>query len=68
MGARERTVKNWFNGTKGPNGEHLITLAARSDAAFDGLLDLAGRRYLSMGADLSQARGKVLRILASLTA
>jgi hypothetical protein len=25
-GASERTVKNWFAGTRGPRGEHLISL------------------------------------------
>ena len=31
-GAKERTVKNWFAGTNGPRGEHLICLARNSDA------------------------------------
>jgi hypothetical protein len=30
-GASESTVKNWFAGTKGPSGEHLVTLVRHSD-------------------------------------
>lgn len=31
-GAKERTVKNWFAGTNGPRGEHLISLARNCGA------------------------------------
>jgi len=30
-GAGERTVKNWFAGRNGPNGQHLVELLRRSD-------------------------------------
>ena len=30
-GAGERTVKNWFQGKNGPNGENLIKLMRHSD-------------------------------------
>jgi hypothetical protein len=42
-GANERTVKNWFGGRYGPNGEHLIRLFRHSDEVLDALLRLAGR-------------------------
>lgn len=31
-GARERTVRNWLAGTKGPSGEHLVTLLRHSQS------------------------------------
>lgn len=42
-GASERTVKNWFSGTKGPNGEHLVALMRHSDPLLDEILRLSGR-------------------------
>lgn len=42
-GASERTVKYWFSGRRGPNGEHLIALARHSDLVFQTILMLADR-------------------------
>ncbi len=42
-GASERTVKNWFAGTKGPSGKHLIALMSHSNTVMLGVLALAGR-------------------------
>ncbi len=42
-GASERTVKNWFAGTSGPSGQHLVALMRNSDDVFDALLVLSGR-------------------------
>lgn len=42
-GASERSVKNWFSGTSGPSGEHLIALARHSDEVFATLLILSER-------------------------
>jgi hypothetical protein len=42
-GASERSVKNWFSGTSGPSGEHLIALARNSDEVFTTLLILSDR-------------------------
>jgi len=42
-GANERTVKNWFAGKYGPNGEHLICLFRHSNEVLDASLRLAGR-------------------------
>lgn len=32
--ASDRTVKNWFAGTHGPSGEHLVALARHSDRVY----------------------------------
>ena len=42
-GASERSVKNWFSGSSGPSGEHLIALARHSDEVFATLLILSDR-------------------------
>ena len=42
-GASERTVRNWLAGTKGPSGEHLVTLIRQSEAVLEAILDHAGR-------------------------
>ena len=42
-GANEKTVKNWFAGTYGPSGVHLIALARHSDEVLGTFLAMAGR-------------------------
>ena len=42
-GASERTAKGWLSGDRGPSGEHLILLIAKSDAVFAAVLQLAAR-------------------------
>lgn len=42
--ANDRTVRNWFDGLNGPSGENLIALLRHSDAVFETVLDLSGRR------------------------
>ena len=37
-GARERTVTNWLAGTKGPSGEHLVTLLRHSQSVREAVL------------------------------
>jgi hypothetical protein len=46
-GTSERTVKNWFAGTSGPSGEHLIAIVRQSDAVFDSVMLLAGRNEIA---------------------
>lgn len=65
-GAGERTVKNWFAGTNGPSGEHLIALARHSDAVLDMFLLMAGRRSAIAGEKLVEARIKLAEALASI--
>lgn len=48
-GASERTVKYWFQGERGPSGEHLVSLARHSEAVLIVLLALADRVVLEDG-------------------
>ena len=48
-GASERTVKYWFQGKRGPSGEHLVSLARHSEAVLIVLLALADRVVLEDG-------------------
>jgi len=69
-GASERTVKNWFHGTCGPSGEHLILLAQNSDAVFKIFLRLASRQQSLASKKLVEARNaiaEVLELVVSLT-
>ncbi|MCC5968221.1 XRE family transcriptional regulator (plasmid) [Cereibacter azotoformans] len=50
-GASERTVKYWFQGERGPSGEHLVSLARHSEAVLIVLLVLADRVVLEDGKD-----------------
>lgn len=50
-GASERTVKYWFQGERGPSGEHLVSLARHSEAVLIVLLVLADRVVLDDGKD-----------------
>lgn len=47
-GANERTVKNWFNGKFGPNGDHLMILANHCDEVMDAIIQMSGRNSLSI--------------------
>jgi len=48
-GANERTVKNWFSGTYGPSGEHLLILARHCDEVLDAMIVIMDRRELLVG-------------------
>lgn len=52
-GANERTVKNWFAGTYGPNGEHLLVLARHCDEVLDTMIVIMDRRELLVGYKIS---------------
>jgi hypothetical protein len=54
-GASERSVKYWFAGSRGPSGEHLIALAARSDLVLEVVLQRAGRRNYVDGSKVAEA-------------
>ena len=65
-GASDRTVKYWFSGMRGPNGEHLIALARHSDAVLSAFLQRAGRQHLAGMHRIFEARTMVrdaLRLL-----
>lgn len=62
-GASERTVKNWFQGKNGPNGENLTRLIHHSDEVLVALLKMAGREDVLAGKLLINARDKLVEIL-----
>ncbi|MDA7946082.1 MAG: hypothetical protein MPJ78_01250 [Hyphomicrobiaceae bacterium] len=62
-GAGERTVKNWFEGKNGPNGENLIQLVRHTDEVLEALLLMAGREDVLAGKLLVDARDKLVEML-----
>ena len=62
-GAGERTVKNWFEGKNGPNGENLVKLVRHSDEVLEALLLMAGREDILAGKLLVDARDKLVEML-----
>ena len=58
-GAGERTVKNWFAGTSGPAGQHLVDLIRQSDDVLGVLLILAGRQQTIAAQKLVEVRNKL---------
>ena len=62
-GAGERTVKNWFEGKNGPNGENLVELVRHSDEVLEALLLMAGREDVLAGKLLVDAKNKLVEIL-----
>jgi hypothetical protein len=67
-GASERTVKNWFAGTRGPSGDHLVALVRNSDDVFDAVLRMAERRTVLSAMKVAEARDKLLEIAQSIDA
>jgi len=55
-GASDRTAKNWLNGSCGPSGDHLVTLAKESDSVLAALLGLAGRHGHIAGVEVLTVR------------
>lgn len=64
----ERTAKNWFAGSHGPAGEHLIELLRNSDEVATAVLALSGRSELRVVAGLHQTRETLLQVLEALDA
>jgi hypothetical protein len=62
-GAGERTVKNWFEGKNGPNGENLIELMRHSDHVLEAVLLISGREEILAGKLLVDARNKLVEML-----
>ena len=62
-GAGERTVKNWFEGKNGPNGENLVELVRHSDEVLEALLLMAGRKNILAGKLLVDARDTLVEML-----
>src|SRR3954470_16619313 len=55
----ERTIKNWFAGTNGPSGGHLISLFRHSDEVLEACLLLAGRDRVLAHTKFAAARHKL---------
>ena len=66
-GASERTVKNWFAGTSGPSGEHLVALLRHSDTVLEAVLHLAGREQAVAAKKLLDARDTLVEMLDLIT-
>jgi hypothetical protein len=62
-GACERTAKNWLAGTRGPTGEHLLTLVRNSNLVFEAVLRLSGRDVSLTAIDLLEVRTKLLDMI-----
>ena len=62
-GAGERTVKNWFEGKNGPNGENLVELVRHSDEVLETLLLMAGREDILAGKLLIDAGDQLVEML-----
>ena len=62
-GAGERTVKNWFEGKNGPNGENLVELVRHSDEVLEALLWMADREDILAGKLLVDARDNLVEML-----
>ena len=62
-GANEKTVKNWFSGTYGPSGEHLVALARHSDEVLGTFLAMAGREELMVAIKLVAAERAISELL-----
>lgn len=61
--ANEKTVKNWFSGTYGPSGEHLVALARHSDEVLGTFLAMAGREELMVAIKLVAAERAISELL-----
>ena len=58
-GAGERSAKNWVGGTRGPTGEHLLSLIRHSDEVLNAVLRLTGREAVLPQTSLRQRSGLV---------
>ncbi len=62
-GANEQTVKNWFSGTYGPSGIHLVALARHCDEVLGTFLAMAGREDLMVAVKLVVAEEAISELL-----
>lgn len=61
--AGERTVRNWFDGKNGPNGDNLVELVRHSDEVLEAFLLMAGREDVLSAKKLVDARDKLTEML-----
>ena len=62
-GARERTVKNWFEAKNAPSAENLVELVRYSDEVLEAFLLMAGREDILSAKILVDARDKLVEML-----
>lgn len=67
-GANERTVKNWFSGSRAPSGDYFLKLAAKSPAILAAFLAAIHRNDCAVMVDIAEARAKVAAALMALDA
>ncbi|MCA0424005.1 MAG: hypothetical protein LCH61_11900 [Proteobacteria bacterium] len=65
-GAGERTVKNWFAGKSGPNGDHLMDLVRNCPDVLDAFLIAAGRSDRIAASNVREARMALIAALHTL--
>lgn len=65
-GAGERSAKNWLGGTRGPTGEHLLSLIRNSDAVLNAVLRLAGREAVLPQMSLRHQRSGLVKIIENI--
>jgi hypothetical protein len=64
--ANERTVRNWFEGRNGPNGESLVGLLRESDVVLGMVLKLAGRENMTIVVDLASIRRQLAETIEAI--
>ena len=64
--ASERTIKNWLDGSHGPNGVHLIEVIRHSDAVCSLVLQLAGREQALATIRIVDLRNRLAAALAEI--
>ena len=62
-GANEKTVKNWFSGTYGPSGMHLVALARHSDEVLCTFMVMSGHENLMVAIKLATAEEAIADLL-----
>ncbi|MBB6466035.1 hypothetical protein HNQ96_001893 [Aminobacter lissarensis] len=67
-GASDRAVKYWIEGTRGPDGSHLILLARNSDAVLHSILKMADRDLYELSIELNAATAALTRAIAIIAA
>lgn len=66
IGANERGVRNWFDASNGPSGEHLVALMRHSPATLQTVLVLAGQVGLVQAQLVSDAKDKLRQLFVML--
>jgi hypothetical protein len=65
-GASERSAKNWLGGTRGPTGEHLLSLIRHSDAVLEAVLRFSDRESVIPQMKLREQRSGLIKIVENI--